>query len=188
MCIIDHGVNLSKFLESKEKKNHFVVCSQLISRKRIDGIIRSFAAYREAYDNRSVLYIIGDGEKEQELKELADQTGAAEGIVFTGRLDHERLMPLVAGAQALLVNTQKDNNMISIVESIAVGTPVVTTDVPLNAAYIRKFRLGIAKACWNEQDLWEIVSNNEAYVENCLAYRACLSTTYRVEQFVRLMQ
>ena len=30
--------------------------------------------------------------------------------------------------------------MISIVESIPVGTPVVTTEIPLNASYIKKYK------------------------------------------------
>lgn len=32
--VIDHGVNLNKFKVSTEKNNSFVVCSQLIERKK----------------------------------------------------------------------------------------------------------------------------------------------------------
>ena len=47
--------------------------------------------------------------------------------------------------------------MISIVESIAVGTPVVTTEIPLNASYIKKYKLGIATE-WDQQDLMKIIA------------------------------
>ena len=73
--------------------------------------------------------------------------------------------------------------MISIVESIAVGTPVVTTDVPLNASYIRAHELGIVGE-WSADDLEAVICSNSKYVENCLMYRNCLSTEYRVEQFL----
>lgn len=32
-----------------------------------------------------------------------------------------------------------------------VGTPIVTTDVPLNSTYIKDYQLGIAKKQWNNQ-------------------------------------
>ena len=77
--------------------------------------------------------------------------------------------------------------MISIVESIAVGTPIVTTDVPLNASYIKKYRLGIAKE-WDHNDLAEIEKNQAAYVRNCLNYRDVLSTYNKVDQFIKIRE
>ena len=73
--------------------------------------------------------------------------------------------------------------MISIVESIAVGTPVVTTEVPLNASYIKKFELGIA-AEWTDKDLIDVVKNNDEYVRNCLSYRKILSNDAKVREFI----
>lgn len=184
--IIDHGVNLDKFQPEITKNNWFVVCSQLIGRKRIDGILQRFAAYLEKYDPDTRLYIAGDGERKEELKALAKKMGIEEKVVFTGKISHEELLPVLSRAKALLVNTMKDNNMVSIVESIAVGTPVVTTDVPLNSAYIKKYCLGIAKKDWDEEDLAKIVENNENYVQNCMNYRERLSTKARVEQFMEI--
>ena len=52
----------------------------------------------------------------------------------------------------MLVYTEKDNNMVSIVESLALATPVITTDVPYNASYIKAEKLGIVNNNWNEDD------------------------------------
>lgn len=186
--VVDHGVNLEKFCARQEKENYFVVCSQLIDRKRIDGILRKFADYTENYDPRSKLYIIGNGPRGEDLKALARDLGLTDRVIFTGRLDHGRMMPILAGAQALLVNTEKDNNMVSIVESIGVGTPIVTTDVPLNASYIRANALGIVRKAWEAEDLREIVANNSVYVHNCLQYREQLSTRKRVEQLLQIYE
>lgn len=49
--VIDHGVNLDKFKASTEKDNSFVVCSQLIERKKIDGILEKFAMYLDQYNS-----------------------------------------------------------------------------------------------------------------------------------------
>lgn len=184
--VIDHGVNLNKFRACVEKEDIFIVCSQLIERKRIDGIIEKFAAYSKRYNSKFSLYIIGSGELEEKLKKQVLDMGLVDRVVFTGKMTHDELLPILSKAKALLVNTIKDNNMISIVESIAVGTPIVTTDVPLNSTYIKKYNLGIVKSQWDEQDLFEIIVNNEWYVANCMGYRSSLSTTKRVEDFITI--
>lgn len=184
--IIDHGVNLDKFKAKTDKENYFAVCSQLIERKRIDGIIDKFASYVKQYDRDCCLYIIGGGELEEQLKQQAAEIGVMQNVIFTGRLSHSELLPIISKAKALLINTVKDNNMISIVEAIAVGTPIVTTDVPLNSEYIKKYKLGIAKKQWDESDLKEISEKNKMYVNNCLAYREKLSTRNRVKEFILL--
>ena len=186
--VIDHGVNIDKFISTDKKENYFVVLSQLIERKRIDGILEKFASFLNRYESNYKLYIIGDGELLDQLKQKTADLGIMDKVIFTLKLEHDKAIPILAKSKALLVNTVKDNNMISIVESIAVGTPIVTTDVPLNASYIKEFELGIAKPAWDEDDLFKIVSNNDMYVTNCLNYREKLSTKHRVEEFISLTQ
>lgn len=185
--VIDHGVNLDKFKSTIEKSNYFVVCSQLIERKRINGIIEKFASYLAKYSLDYSLYIIGDGYLENALKKESSDLNISEKIIFTGKLNHSEMIPILKKASALLVNTIKDNSMISIVESIAVGTPIITTDIPLNSRYIKRYELGIVKNQWNEQDLYEIAVNNKKYVDNCIMYRYSLSTERRVDQFIGIL-
>lgn len=184
--VIDHGVNLDKFKASTEKDNSFVICSQLIDRKKIDGILEKFAKYLNQYDATCQLYIIGEGELKEKLQRMAQTLGIAPNVIFTGKMTHDELLPILSKSKALLVNTVKDNNMISIVEAIAVGTPIVTTDVPLNSTYIKEYQLGIAKKQWDELDLNDVVSNSKLYIENCMKYRYKLSTKQRVEQFLEI--
>lgn len=181
--IIDHGVNLEKFRLSKEKKKKFIVCSQLIARKKIDGIIQKFKAFLKKYDSEYELYIIGEGDKREELETIVRNLDIESKVVFTGMMTHDELLPYLSESKALLVNTEKDNNMISIIESIAVGTPIVTTPVPLNATYIKKYSLGVVGE-WNEDTLNEVVVNNEMYVDKCVLYRKTLSTTSKAEAFI----
>lgn len=186
--IIDHGVNLSKFQACEQKENCLLVCSQLIARKRIDGILHKFCEYLKLYDSTTVLYVAGSGEEEKALRDLAEELNITSNVVFLGKISHDVLQPILARAKALLVNTVKDNSMISIVESIAVGTPILTTDVPLNSEYIKAHQLGIAKKEWDEHDIHEVILNNDQYVRNCLRYREKLSTTYRVAQFFEVLK
>lgn len=182
--VIDHGVNLDKFRANEEKDNSFIVCSQLIERKKIDGIIGYFAKYLNKFDSNFKLYIIGEGELKENLQNKVKSLEIDQNVIFTGKMTHDQLLPILSKSKALLVNTVKDNNMISIVEAIAVGTPIVTTDVPLNSTYIKEYKLGIAKRQWDESDLNDVVSNSETFIKNCMNYRYKLSTKQRVEQFI----
>lgn len=185
--IIDHGVNLNKFVPCEEKQDSFVVCSQLIPRKRIEGILEKFAEYLRRSNSNMILYIIGDGESKQSLIAMTKQLKIEKQVIFKGKMKHHELLPYLSTAKALLVNTEKDNNMISIVESIAVGTPIITTTIPLNASYIKANKLGIADNDWNADSLEEIVRNGAEYTKNCMKYRECLSTKNKVKQFENLL-
>lgn len=180
---IDHGVNLDKIPYKQQKENYFVVLSQLIERKHIDGIINRFSLFRKSDHNEYRLKIIGDGDMREKLQELAKQLGEEENITFFGKLNHDTLMPVLAGAKALLINTSKDNSMVSIVESIAAGTPVITTSIPFNAVYIRENSLGIVKDDWGVEELNTVCANNDLYVKNCIEYREKLSNEYMAEMF-----
>lgn len=188
--IIDHGVNLHEIYAKEEKENRFVAVSQLIARKRIDRIIAVFADFIRQEEGRQnyILDIIGTGDKEQELKDLVRHAGITENVIFHGKLSHQQMAPLVAGAKAMLVYTEKDNSMVSIAESIAAGTPVVTTSVPFNSFYIKKEHLGIVKDEWNKDDLDRICRQNSKFVRNCMAYRGKLSAAYGAGQFVDIFQ
>ena len=201
--IIDHGVDLDKLdtilrTEGRhpsegrpalsEKKRQFAVVSQLIGRKRIDRIIEVFAEFVTGGYEDYTLYLIGSGEKEEELRALVRKLQLQEQVVFCGQMTHMQLVPVVAASEAMLVYTCKDNNMVSVVESIAVGTPVVTTTVPYNAAYIRREQLGIAEDDWTVEALMKIVKDNRFYRANCLAYREKLSSDFCAGQFIHVLE
>ena len=180
--IIDHGVNLEKFEACTEKDDFFIVSSQLIERKQIDKIIDKFYEFSKTHPSYK-LYIFGEGECEEALKKQCETLGLGDKAVFFGKVSHGELKGYLSKARALLVYTRKDNNMVSIVESIACATPIVTTGVPYNASYIREYGLGIVNDLWGESDLEKIVSDSQ-YIENCLEYRKNISTNGKVEEFV----
>ncbi len=180
---IDHGVDLARINFSREKEDFFVVASQLTERKHIDGILDHFAAFLKAENKEYELKIIGDGILRDQLENYTKKLKIESNVIFTGKLNHEQLMPVLAKAKAFLVNTSKDNSMVSIVESIAAGTPVLTTSVPFNASYIEKCALGIVKDGWGSAELAEICAGNGYYVENCIMYREKLSNVYCAKQF-----
>ncbi len=183
--IIDHGVNIEKFTPCREKDNQFAISSQLISRKHIEKSIEAFAKYLNKYDDSAKLYIMGDGDEKENLRKLAKDLGADKNIIFTGKLGHNDLIEILKKSIAMLVYTQSDLNMVSIVESLSLATPVITTSVPYCSSYIESERLGIVDDNWNEDDLRRIATSDE-YINNCMNYRKYLPTEYKAEQFLKV--
>ncbi len=182
--IVEHGVNLRKFVVTDKKKNQFIVVSQLIPRKNIGSIIEKFHRFLSKYNRKDFqLLIVGKGELENEIKKQVETLGLQNNIQLLGYKPHEELGKLVSASTAMLVDTKQDLNMVSIPEAIVCGTPVITNMVPSTALFIRDNRLGIAKNNWDESDLNELVENQELYVGSCIEQREKLS----VESSARLL-
>lgn len=181
---IDHGVELDKFNYLKEKENVFVVVSQLIDRKRIDGIIIEFNKFLKKHKEYKLI-IIGDGDKRQNLESLTKNLNISSNVDFKGNKSHNEIIPILAKSKAMIINTLKDNSMLTIVESIACGTPIVTTNVPYNCYYIEKNNLGmVCEDNIKSNDLEKIVNENDKYVKNCIDYRYFVSNEYHIKQFI----
>ena len=182
--VIQHGIDLNKFDFYPIKSKYFMVSSQLIPRKRIDKIIYTYSDFCDKYGKDYNLYIAGDGDDKTKLVDLVKRLKLNDHVFFLNKLPHSSLVSYLSKASALLIYTEKDNSMISISESIAVGTPIVTTSVPDNSMYIRDNSLGIVSDCWGADDLVKVVHNNSEYVHNCQKYRTTLDNNYNVNLFI----
>jgi 1,2-diacylglycerol 3-alpha-glucosyltransferase len=184
---VDHGVNLSYFGFSKEKERQLISSSQLIYRKNVEGILIIYSELikMKGYEDVKLL-IAGRGERRAALEALVVKLNLQDNVSFMGFLRQKALNEVIEKSYAFLVNTRQDLNMVSIPESIASGTPVVTNLQPASADYIRQEKLGIAKDNWDAYDLKEIIDNNPVYVENCIRYRPKLTNDYSAKQIVEI--
>lgn len=94
----------------------------------IDTALRALAVVLpEAPD--TLLRIAGSGPQETELKALAKQLGITAAVSFVGRLDRAGIVRLYAEADAMLNPTTVDNMPNSVIEALACGVPVISTEV-----------------------------------------------------------
>ena len=185
--IIDHGIDIDKFKFSASKEKQIISSSQLIHRKNVDGIIHKYAKFHKipGYENFKLI-IAGSGEQESQLKDLAKGLNLDGFVEFVGFLPQIELNRYIRTSMAFLVNTRKDLNMVSIPEAIVSGTPILTNLQPASADFVIKYKLGIAKQEWDENDIKEIVDNNTEYVKNCVEYRYKLSSEYAAQDFINI--
>lgn len=169
---IGHGVDLDKFEVSEVAAEHFIVCSQLIERKRVDDTIQKFARYLSKHpDAREELLILGDGDRRASLEALTGRLGIAERVRFLGRRSHREMVPLLSRAKAMLISSRRDLTLLSISESIACGTPVVVLDHVDSSDAIREHGLGVASPDWTEDDLRTVSEGSDRFRAACRANR-----------------
>jgi glycosyltransferase involved in cell wall biosynthesis len=75
------------------------------------------------------LQIAGDGPERASLESKVVELGISERVEFLGRVSGSRVAELYRGAYLVLNPTRVDNMPNSIIEALATGVPVVTTNV-----------------------------------------------------------
>lgn len=90
--------------------------------------IRAFAAVRRAHPSAR-LVVAGSGPRRADLERLADELGLGAAVTFTGRLDNERIALQYRRARIALNPSLADNMPISLLEAMATGIPIVSTNV-----------------------------------------------------------
>lgn len=187
--VVDHGINVDKFLYSTIKKRQIISSSQLIHRKNVDGIIHIFADFHQQKGYEDIkLLIAGRGEGETNLRKLVATLGLNDSVEFLGFLPQAKLNEYIRESLCFLVNTRKDLNMVSIPESIVSGTPILTNLQPASAGYIAKEHLGIAKDSWGVDELKQMIDNDSLFVDNCIKYRDKLTSKHSSKMLVDIFE
>ncbi|EGR0542543.1 glycosyltransferase [Vibrio cholerae] len=107
-------------------KKYFLIVGSLCKRKRVDIAIKSFS--RLNHGDEYKLLIIGDGEEKSNLKVLVDNLGVSENVFFLG--NQENPYSYMKNAMATLLTSESEGLPRVLVESLIVGTPVISSDCP----------------------------------------------------------
>ncbi|XOU94739.1 MAG: glycosyltransferase [Candidatus Kerfeldbacteria bacterium] len=111
--VIHPPVDISRFKISNEVKDYFLIISRLRPYKKVDLAIQAFNKLGLP------LYIIGTGEEENRLKEMAGPH-----IKFLGNVSDEKAVEYLSQCQAF-IHPQEEDFGITPVEAMACGRPVI---------------------------------------------------------------
>jgi len=130
--VIPNIVNLERFHPAREQAAgdvcELVVTRNLESIYGIDTAIRAAALLLEQVPGLQ-LSIAGSGPLQQELEQLVRECGLEGHVTFLGRLEPEEVAGLYRRASIFLNPALVDNMPNSVLEALASGLPVVSTDV-----------------------------------------------------------
>ncbi len=105
-----------------------VVC-RLAPNKRVDHAIRALKCLAEK-GVEARLTIVGTGEAEAELKQLAERLQLREKILFTGKLAEPEKNGQLRRAHLLLHPSVREGWGLNVIEANAMGTPAIVYPVP----------------------------------------------------------
>lgn len=104
-----------------------VVC-RLAPNKRVDHAIRAASVLRDRNVNVH-LTIVGTGEVENDLKQLASELALADYVTFTGLLGEEEKNKQLRNAHLLVHTSVREGWGLNVIEANAMGTPAVVYPV-----------------------------------------------------------
>ncbi|MGF1491699.1 MAG: glycosyltransferase [Microcoleaceae cyanobacterium] len=99
---------------------------KLEAQKDFPNLIQAFAQVREQQAAR--LMILGWGPDQSRLENLAKQLGVADDVALPGYVDNP--YPYMANAKVFVLSSAWEGLPTVLIEAMAVGTPVVSTDCP----------------------------------------------------------
>lgn len=129
--IIDLGRFFTKATDRCRKQNN---APHLILTRNLERIYDNATALRAFHQVRKTfqqarLTIAGTGPEKQMLTELTHELGLEDAVTFAGRIENDAIADLYRSADLMINPSLVDNMPISILEALASGVPVVSTNV-----------------------------------------------------------
>ncbi len=123
----EHGIPNDSFLAC------FV--GRLGREKSVDVLLDFWAKSISPTDNMRLM-IVGDGPVKDELTQQVSTLDIADMVIFTGKVEHEKLAPYLATSDIYATASLSDTNSISMLEGMSAGLPVLQRTDPLNSGQV----------------------------------------------------
>jgi len=119
-------VDLEKYSKnSKVNKKGLLYFGRIADEKGIDDLLH---AYSEI-ENPPQLKIAGKGD-ETKYRQMAEDLGIKEKVKFKGFVPEEEIPKLLQGSQAIVIPSKwRENSPLTLLESMAAGTPVIAPEI-----------------------------------------------------------
>ena len=119
--------NVEKKYENYLKQDYFLQVSRLTQQKQPEHLVDIYYKLKQA-GIKEKLYFIGDGEKKEIIKQKIKEYNLEDDIILLGQIENP--YPFFKNAK-LFVHTAKYEGLPTVLlESLALGTPVVSYDCP----------------------------------------------------------
>jgi L-malate glycosyltransferase len=138
ISVIPVGIDQKKFkhLDRKEIRNQLNLSAEefiilfvgnLFKNKSVDRLLTICSHLKRDLKYRVI--IIGSGQEEKNLKNLADSLGISEKVTFTGELSHEKIPSYMSASDVLFLLSKSEGLPGCIQEAMSCGIPVIASNV-----------------------------------------------------------
>jgi glycosyltransferase involved in cell wall biosynthesis len=132
--VVSNSVDAKMVVQLSTFSNHvvregtvFINVARHARQKNLPLLLKAFSMYL-AQGNEGTLVLLGEGPDSATLIELARDLGVAERVRFKGQVANP--FPHVAAATAFILSSEEEGFGLVLVEAMALGVPVISTDCP----------------------------------------------------------
>jgi glycosyltransferase involved in cell wall biosynthesis len=144
-CTVPNGVDYdywSALPRSDSGRPVVVTVGRLHPVKGQDVLVEAFARVAASLPDAE-LHLIGDGEEHAALEELVWKRDIERQVRFLGRLERDEVRDALAQASLFVLPSRSEGLPLALLEAMAVGVPVVATDVGGVSEVIRNDTEGV---------------------------------------------
>ncbi len=150
--IVPNGLDISHFETPIDKNEEckklsidttsfIITCvSRLRKGKGHEVLLKAFETFYKRNQNTTLL-LVGDGERESELKGQIENYASRNNVFFLGNRSDVPI--ILALSDLFILPTEGEGMSNAIMEAMAAGLPIITTDIPENRDLIEEGRTGI---------------------------------------------
>lgn len=177
---VDNSIVNSEFVRSstlgRYGKINLIFVGRLSRNKGIEEIINSI---RKLDREKFLLSIIGAGEEYEHLNEVIKKNKLTDNVKLLGKRDRKELKAIYSKADMLIMNSQTEGAPMVVLEALAAGIPVVSTNVGnisemIIEEYNGEFTDGTS--CMIAEKILKISKNIDSYKEN--SYKSSMRYNY----------
>ncbi|HHX58361.1 MAG TPA: glycosyltransferase family 4 protein [Candidatus Moranbacteria bacterium] len=161
IAIIPNGVDTKEFNPARFNKKpntvlKIICVSRLTRRKSINTLIEAVAILKK--EKRKVkLEVAGEGEDRARLEKLVREHQLEEEVEFVGLIDHDQVADFYTQADIFALTSLNEGMSNTILEAIAMGLPIITTNTG-----------GTAELVEDEKNGFIVAKENPEQVANCI--------------------
>ena len=161
ITVLPNAVDLSAFDEGRMTKDECGACfppsssvvgrsspvilfiGQLVPRKGFDVLARAMPEVVRQFPTASFVFVSHNRQGEAELRRLVAEGGVESHMRLLGAVDEAAKVRLLQEADVVVAPSRYEGFGIPIIEGMAAGRPVVTTDVPAGNELVEHERTGL---------------------------------------------
>ncbi len=162
---VPNGIDLKRFAQNLDRKwartplhlrpseKLVLVAGRFSREKNVDSVIRAFDRVRR--EQKVHLVISGEGPAKPEVQALVEKMGLGRDVSFLGFLPEQELPLYYAAADVFVTASTFETQGLTVLESMACGTPVVGADSMAIPETLQDGRNGFLFKPYDETDLSE---------------------------------
>jgi glycosyltransferase involved in cell wall biosynthesis len=127
--VIPNGVNTRLFnSDSEDRENLLIYTGSLIKRKGVEFLVKAIPAVIDSYPDFRLM-IIGEGNEENNLKDLVKSLSLSNHVKFLGQIDQNSVKEWLQKSKLFILPSIEEGQGVVLVEALACGTPCIGSDI-----------------------------------------------------------